>query len=72
MDANYEAFVLYYTAFHAWEINTKEFKEMLINDIGEEGLGKAIVIFREEREKRVAAGDKRLLDDVLKAEKKGA
>jgi uncharacterized protein YqgQ len=63
MDANFEAFVLYYTAFHEYELNTKELKEMLILEIGEEGFAKALVIFRQEREreKREAAGDKRTL-----------
>lgn len=59
MDANYEAFVLYYTAFHAWEINTKEFREMLVSDIGEDGFKQALSTFRQEREKRELAGDKR-------------
>lgn len=51
MDANFEAFTLYYKAFHEFEITLKEFKEMLIADIGEEGFAKALVSFRAEFEK---------------------
>jgi hypothetical protein len=66
MDANYEAFLLYYTAFHEWEIGTKDIKDMLLSDVGEEGLKIAVSIFREERLKREENGDRRVLYDVLK------
>lgn len=66
MDANFEAFVLYYTAFHEYELNTKELKEMLILEIGEEGFVKALVIFRQEWGKRQDADDKRTLYEVMK------
>lgn len=68
MDANFEAFVLYYTAFHEYELNTKELKEMLILEIGEEGFAKALIIFRQEWEKRQAAGDKRTLYAATKGD----
>ncbi len=55
----FEAFLLYYTAFHEFEITAKELKEMLVAEIGEEGFKEALVVFKEEREKLVAAGDKR-------------
>jgi hypothetical protein len=61
MDANYEAFILYYTAFHEFEISVKEFKDMLISDIGEDGFAQAIAIFKQDREKRESVGDKRTM-----------
>lgn len=67
---NFEAFVLYYTAFHEGELNIKEFKEMLLADVGEEGLKEALAIFKQKREERLAAGDKRTLYDATKVEKK--
>lgn len=66
MNANYEAFVLYYTAFHEWEFNSKELKEMLIAEIGEEGFKDALATFRQKWEEVKAAGDKRTLYEVMK------
>lgn len=67
MDANFETFSLYYTAFHEFEFTTKELKEMLISEIGEEGFKQALITFRQKREERQAVGDKRTLHDVMKA-----
>lgn len=66
-DPNYEAFLLYYTAFHEWEISTSDFKQMLTEEIGEEGVKDALSTFRAEREARFVAGDMRLLYDVQKS-----
>lgn len=64
MDANYEAFLLFYTAFHKFEITLKEFKEMLVSEIGEDGLKAALVIFKEKIAER--AGQKGTLHDSMK------
>lgn len=69
MDANFEAFLLYYTAFHEHELNTKEFKEMLIAEIGEDGFKKAMDIFKEKVAELKAAGDKRTLYEATKVPK---
>jgi len=65
----FEAFLLYYTAFHERELNTKELKEMLIAEIGEEGFKQSLVIFRQKWEELKAAGDKRTLYEVMKSER---
>jgi hypothetical protein len=62
----FEAFLLYYTAFHEYELNTKELKEMLIAEIGEEGFKQALVIFKQKQEERLVAGDKRTLYEAMK------
>ncbi len=55
------------TAFHEWELNLNDFKEMLLAEIGEEGIKDALATFKAKREERFAAGDKRTLYDVLKS-----
>lgn len=69
MDSKFDAFVLYYNAFHERELTTKEFKEMLIAEVGEDGFKETLAIFRQKWEERQAAGDKRTLYEVMKSEK---
>ena len=64
MDANYEAFLLYYTAFHERELSLKEFKEMLIAEIGENGVKAALVIFKQKIAER--AGEKGTIYDSMR------
>lgn len=66
MDSKFDAFVLYYTAFHDFEINIKELKEMLLLEIGEDGLQEALVVFKQKRLEREAAGDKRTYYEATK------
>lgn len=65
MDSKFDAFVLYYTAFHEFEITTKEMKEMLLLEIGEDGLKQALEVFKEKRFEREAAGDKRTFYEAV-------
>jgi len=69
VDPNFEAFVLYYTAFHEFELTTKDLKEMVILEIGEEGFKLALEIFTQKRLEREAVGDKRTLYEAMKNER---
>jgi hypothetical protein len=66
MDSKFDAFVLYYTAFHEFEITAKEMKEMLLLEIGEDGLKQALEVFKQKRLERETAGDKRTLYEATK------
>jgi hypothetical protein len=66
MDSTFDALVLYYTAFREFEITLKEMKEMLVSEIGEEGLKQALEVFKQKRLEREAAGDKRTLYEATK------
>lgn len=64
MDQNFETFLLYYISWHEGEMTLAELKEMVIADIGQEGLTDALGTFRSKRLEREAAGDKRTLYDA--------
>lgn len=65
----FETFVLFYVAWQEHEISLREMKEMILAEIGEEGLTKAIAVFRSKRLEREATASKKTLYDVLQEEK---
>jgi hypothetical protein len=66
MDSKFDALLLYYTAFREFEITLKEMKEMLVSEIGEDGLTQALEVFKQKRLEREAAGDKRTYYEATK------
>lgn len=60
-------FVLYYISWHDREISLVEMREMLVGDLGQDGLAAVIKEFREERQRREQAGDYRTYYEITKA-----
>lgn len=64
----YDAFMLYYTCWHEGEFSLLEMKQLLIDEIGQDGLTIAIAEFKKHRSERENNGDFRILYKVIKSE----
>jgi hypothetical protein len=55
-DANFDTFFLYYSSYHEGEFSLRDMKDMLLTELGEEGLKRAVAVLREKRLAREATG----------------
>ncbi len=61
-----ETFLLYYTCWHEHEFGLQEMKQLLLGELGVDGLGKALEEFRVMLLPFREVGDRRIYYDIQK------
>jgi hypothetical protein len=67
VNEDFDSFVVYYVAWHEGEFNLQTMKKMVLDDIGQEGLTNALIVFRAKRLERESRGDYRTLFQAMQA-----